>query len=65
MDNTVKKIPVPEMPEEELDAVSGGGYAPGWSPDSKDCPNGCGNKVPYNWVGPCPTCRQNSTYHTR
>ena len=49
---------VPEATDEELDAVSGGNGVPGWSSQSKLCPKGCGRTVPYNWVGPCPSCRE-------
>ena len=65
MENAENKIPTPEVKDEDLDSVSGGAFHPGWSSDSKDCPNGCGRKVPYNWVGPCPICRQSSVYVTR
>ncbi len=64
MEKTVSKLPDPEVPEEELNDVSGGFYYPGWSPNSKHCPK-CDSPVPYNWVGLCSACQQKEAYHTR
>ena len=66
MENKKNLNNIPDVADEDLDAVSGGGGAPpGWTFESRHCKK-CGTSLPYNYEGDlCPTCKGSSTYTKR